>query len=68
VGLLQQLAAAAEVFIPTTSLLLDCLEWKEWHLKPKKTKVAVLEHCNSSLTSSFQRTIPVNARTVGSSE
>jgi nucleolar complex protein 2 len=38
VRLLQQLAAAAEVFIPTTSLLLDCLEWKEWHLKPKKTK------------------------------
>jgi nucleolar complex protein 2 len=38
VRLLQQLAAAAEVFIPTTSLLLDCLEWKEWYLAPKKTK------------------------------
>jgi nucleolar complex protein 2 len=38
VRLLQQLAAAAEVFIPTTSLLLDALEWKEWFLQPKKTK------------------------------
>jgi nucleolar complex protein 2 len=38
VRLLQQLAAAAEVFIPTTSLLLDCFEWKEWYLQPKKTK------------------------------
>jgi nucleolar complex protein 2 len=38
VRLLQQLAAAAEVFIPTTSLLLDCLEWKEWFLQPKKSK------------------------------
>jgi nucleolar complex protein 2 len=38
VRLLQQLAAAAEVFIPTTSLLLDSLDWKEWYLKPKRTK------------------------------
>jgi len=40
VRLLQQLAASTEVFIPTTSLLLDCLEWKEWTLSPKKTKSA----------------------------
>ena len=40
VRLLQQLAASAEVFIPTTSLLLDCMEWKEWTLSPKKTKSA----------------------------
>ena len=38
VRLLQQLAAAGEVFIPTTSLLLDCLDLKEWYLKPKKSR------------------------------
>lgn len=38
VRLLQQLAAASQVFIPTTSLLLDCLDWKEWTMAPKKTK------------------------------
>jgi nucleolar complex protein 2 len=38
VRLLQQLAAATEAFIPTTSLLLDCLDWKEWTMPPKKTK------------------------------
>ena len=38
VRLLQQLAAASEMFMPTTSLLLDCLDWKEWYLRPKKTK------------------------------
>lgn len=38
VRLLQQLAAASESFIPTTSLLLDALELKEWHLAPKKSK------------------------------
>mmetsp|Transcript_4160 Transcript_4160/g.11330 ORF Transcript_4160/g.11330 Transcript_4160/m.11330 type:complete len:859 (+) Transcript_4160:60-2636(+) len=37
VRLLQQLAAASETFMPTTSLLLECLDWKEWYLKPKKT-------------------------------
>jgi nucleolar complex protein 2 len=37
IRLLQQLAAATETFIPTTMLLLDCLDWKEWYLKPKKT-------------------------------
>ena len=37
VRLLQQLAASSEMFIPTTSLLLDCLDWKEWYMKPKKT-------------------------------
>jgi nucleolar complex protein 2 len=36
IRLLQQLAAAAQVFLPTTSLLLDCLDWKEWYAKPKK--------------------------------
>lgn len=38
VRLLQQLAAASEVFIPTTALLLDCLDWKEWTLPPKKSR------------------------------
>ena len=37
VRLLQQLAASTEMFLPTTSLLLDCLDWKEWYQKPKKT-------------------------------
>uniref|UniRef100_A0A7S2VGJ3 Nucleolar complex protein 2 homolog n=1 Tax=Entomoneis paludosa TaxID=265537 RepID=A0A7S2VGJ3_9STRA len=37
VRLLQQLAAASETFMPTTSLLLECLDWKEWYMKPKKT-------------------------------
>jgi nucleolar complex protein 2 len=36
IRLLQQLAASAQVFLPTTSLLLDCLDWKEWYAKPKK--------------------------------
>jgi nucleolar complex protein 2 len=36
VRLLQQLAASSETFIPTTSLLLDCLDWKEWTMHPKK--------------------------------
>jgi len=38
IRLVQQLAAAAEVFIPTTSLLFDCLDMKEWYLKPKKSR------------------------------
>ena len=42
IRLLQQLAASTEVFIPTTSLLLDCLEWKEWSLSPKKSKARAL--------------------------
>jgi nucleolar complex protein 2 len=33
---LQQLAATAELFIPTTSILLDVLDLKEIHMKPKK--------------------------------
>lgn len=37
VRLLQQLAAAAETFIPTTSLLLECFDWKEWYMAPKKS-------------------------------
>ena len=36
VRLLQQLAAAAEVFLPTTSLLLDVFDLKELSLPPKK--------------------------------
>lgn len=36
VRLLQQLAASTETFIPTSSLLLGCLEWNEWTLPPKK--------------------------------
>jgi nucleolar complex protein 2 len=39
VRLLQQIAASTELFIPTASILLDCLDWKEWVLVPKKTKV-----------------------------
>jgi nucleolar complex protein 2 len=38
VRLLQQLAAAAQIFIPTTPLLLDSMDWKEWTLNPKKSK------------------------------
>lgn len=38
IRLLQQLAAASESFIPTTSFLLECLDWKEWYLSPKKVK------------------------------
>ena len=38
VRLLQQLAAAAETFIPTSSLLLECFEWKEWYMAPKKSQ------------------------------
>lgn len=37
IRLLQQLAAASETFIPTASLLLDCLDWKEWYLSPLKS-------------------------------
>jgi len=36
VRLLQQLAAATEVFLPTTSLLLDVFELKELSMPPKK--------------------------------
>ena len=38
VRLLHQLAASTELFIPTTSILLDCFDWKEFTLVPKKTK------------------------------
>ena len=38
VRLLQQLAASTQTFIPTTSILMDILDWKEWSMKPKKTK------------------------------
>lgn len=37
VRFIQQLAASSESFMPTASLLLDCFDWKEWYLKPKKT-------------------------------
>ena len=37
IRLLQQLAASAQVYLPTTSLLLDCFDWKEWYNKPKKS-------------------------------
>jgi nucleolar complex protein 2 len=40
VRLLQQLASSAEVYMPTTALLLDCLDWKEWNLPTKKSKTA----------------------------
>jgi len=38
VRLLQQLAAASEMYIPTTSLLLDTLDLKELNMKSKKIK------------------------------
>lgn len=38
VRLLQQLAAATNSFIPTATIVLDCLEWKEWFMPPKKTR------------------------------
>jgi nucleolar complex protein 2 len=37
IRLLQQLAATAQVFLPTTSMILECLDWKEWYAKPKKS-------------------------------
>lgn len=40
VRMLQKLAASAQVFIPTASILLDCLDWKEWYLSPKKASRA----------------------------
>jgi nucleolar complex protein 2 len=38
VRLLQQIAASTSLFIPTASLMLDCLDWKEWTSVAKKTK------------------------------
>lgn len=38
VRLLQQLAAASETFIPTAPLLLDCLDFKEFHVTPQKVR------------------------------
>ena len=38
VRLLQQLAAAAEVFLPTTSILLEVFDLRELSLQPKKTQ------------------------------
>jgi nucleolar complex protein 2 len=40
VRMLHRLAASSETFIPTASLLLDCLDFKEWHLPPKKSQTA----------------------------
>ena len=37
IRLLQQLAASAQIYLPTTSLILDCFDWKEWTAKPKKS-------------------------------
>ena len=37
VRLLQQLAAASEMFIPTTPILFEALDLKELYMKPKKT-------------------------------
>lgn len=48
VRLLQQLAAAAgDLFIPTTPLLLDVLDWKEWTMPPKKSKNSNQQHASS---------------------
>jgi nucleolar complex protein 2 len=51
VQFLQQLAAATETFIPTTSLLLDILDWREWNLKPKKSRHGgnVAQHMDMAL-------------------
>lgn len=38
IRLLQQLAASSETYIPTTLQLLDILNQKEWHMKPKKSR------------------------------
>lgn len=38
VRLLQQLAASAEMFIPTTTLLLEVLDLKQLNMRPKKIK------------------------------
>mgnify|MGYP005848946411 CR=1 FL=1 len=38
VRLLQQLAAATETYIPTSSILLEALDMKEFNMKPKKIK------------------------------
>ncbi|GKZ01484.1 hypothetical protein MPSEU_001099000 [Mayamaea pseudoterrestris] len=38
IRLLQQLAAASEKYIPTTLLLMDMINQKEWHMKPKKSR------------------------------
>jgi nucleolar complex protein 2 len=40
IRLLQQLAAFSHTFIPTSALLLESLDLKEWYLHPKKTKKA----------------------------
>lgn len=40
IRLLQQLAAFSQTFIPTSSLLLESLDLKEWYLHPKKSKKA----------------------------
>jgi nucleolar complex protein 2 len=40
VRMLHQLAASSETFIPTSSLLLDCLDFKEWYLPPRKSQTA----------------------------
>jgi nucleolar complex protein 2 len=40
VRLLHQLAAATETFVPTAAIVLDCLDYKEWHLAPKKSQSA----------------------------
>jgi nucleolar complex protein 2 len=37
IRLLQQLASSSQVFLPTTSLILECFDWKEWYTKPKKS-------------------------------
>lgn len=54
VRLLQQLAAYAEVFIPTTSILLAALDLKELYLKPKKMKSGSSRPIELDLTIRFQ--------------
>ena len=38
IRLLQQLAAASEKYIPTSLLLMETLNLREWHVKPKKSR------------------------------
>ena len=43
VRLLQQLAAAAEVFLPTTSILMEALDLRELYLSPKKVQKSTVQ-------------------------
>lgn len=61
VRFLQQLAASAEIFVPTTPLLLDCLEWKEWTSNPKKSKKEVAHGVDISTIVKFGKEDPLRS-------